>query len=128
MHLLEHFGRKPLEQRHFVADVVQIFDRETDFASRLGAARLMRGAAGKHEDQVGAEGAERRPQTALEARAIGQKQHHGGDAPGHAQHGEDAASLVVAQRAIGLGSKLVDHGYSCLMASTGASSAALRAG
>ena len=38
--LLEDFGRKPLQQRHFVADVVEIFDRETDFASRLGAARL----------------------------------------------------------------------------------------
>ena len=126
--MLEHFGREPFEQRHFVADVVQIFDRETDFASRLGAARLLRGAAGKYEDQIGAKGAERRPQTALEARAISQKQHDGGDAPGHAQHGEDAASFVVAQGAVGLGSKLVDHGYSCLMASTGASSAAFRAG
>ena len=128
MHLLEYFGREALEQRHFVADVIQVFDRETDFASRLGAARLLRGASGKHEDQVGPERAEGSPQAALEARAVGQQQHHGGDAPRHAQHGEDAAPLVVAQRAVGLDSQFAEHGYSCLMASTGASSAALRAG
>src|ERR1700730_1636871 len=113
--LLEHFGREPFEQRHLVTDVVQIFDRETDFAARLGTTRLMRGATGKEEDQIGAEGAERRPQTALESRSVRQKQHHRGDAPGHAEHGEDAASLVMAQGAIGLGSKFVEDGYSCLL-------------
>ena len=126
--LLEDFRRQALEQRHFVADVIQIFDRETDFVSRLGAARLLRGPSGKHEDQVGSEGAEGSPQAALEARAVSQQQHHRGNPPRHAQHGEDAAPLVMAQRAVGLDSEFAEHGYSCLMASTGASSAAFRAG
>jgi hypothetical protein len=76
-------------------EVVEIVDREFNFAARFGAARLQRGASRKNEDQVRAPGAEGDPESALETRAISEQQHNRRDAPGHAQHGEDAASAVV---------------------------------
>ena len=107
--VLERFRRNPLQQRNFGADVVEIVDREANLGSSLGASGLQFGAAGKNEDQIGAEGAERGPQSALEARAIGQQKHDRRDAPGHAEHGEHAAPPVVAERVVGLGCEIEDH-------------------
>src|SRR5207237_5617950 len=89
---------------------------------------LERGAARKQENQIRSERAEGDPQAAFESGSVGEQQHNGRDAPCHAQHGQNAATLVVAQRAVSLDSQIADHGYSCLKASTGSSRDDCRAG
>ena len=112
--ILEGFRRNALQQRDFGANVVEIVDGEANLRSGLGASGLQLGAAGKNEDEVGAEGAEGGPQSALEAGAVGQQQHDRRDAPSHAEHGEHAAAPVVAQRVVGLGGEIDDHEISSL--------------
>src|SRR5208283_2584729 len=80
-----------------------------DFAAGFGASSLQRGAAGKYEYEVGAPGAEGDPECALEPCAVGEKQHNRGDAPGHAEHGKNAAAAIVAERVVGLASEFEDH-------------------
>ena len=50
---------------------------------------------GKDGNQISAEGAECNHQSALKARSISEQQHDRGDAPCHAQHGEQATAAVV---------------------------------
>src|SRR5947209_6781249 len=56
--LLENFRRKPLEQRNFGADVIEVFDAELNLIPGFGAACLERGTAGKQENQIRTERAE----------------------------------------------------------------------
>src|ERR1700679_1971494 len=100
--LFGHFGRNTLEQRNFAADVIEIVDGEANLGSGFGASSLEFSAAGENEDQVGAEGTEGGPESALEAGTVGEKQDDGSDAPGHAQHGEQSAAAIVAQGSVGL--------------------------
>ena len=60
--------------------------------------------------------------------AVGQQQHDRRDAPGHAQHGEQRLAQIVPHGAVGLLEQIAVHVYSLRSASTGCSSAALRAG
>ena len=85
--LLVEDGSYALHHGYLVADVVDIRDLETYFASRLGASRLQGGAARKGPDHVGSPGAEDDADRPLEARAESQQDHHRGNPPGHAQHG-----------------------------------------
>src|SRR4030088_1914572 len=59
--LLRHFGRDPLQQRHFSTNVVKVIDRQANLRSSLCASSLQFGAAGENEYEVGSEGAECRP-------------------------------------------------------------------
>ena len=107
--LLESFGRDALEQRHFSLQVIEIVDGELDLAAGLGAACLQGGASGEDENQVRAPGAESDPEATLEAGTVGEQQHDGRDAPGHAKHGEDAAAAVVFERAVSLTGEFENH-------------------
>src|SRR5208337_1140975 len=103
------FGRDALQQRHLGLQVIEIVDREFDFAAGLGAARLQGGASGENEHQVRAPGAESDPEAALEAGAVGEQQYDGRDAPRHPKHGENAAAAVVLQRVVGLAYEFENH-------------------
>src|SRR5579864_9615706 len=63
--ILERFRRDALQQGDFGPYGIDIVDRETNLRARLGSARLQFGASREDEDEVGAEGAERRPQSTL---------------------------------------------------------------
>ena len=67
------------------------------------------GAAGKNEDQVGAEGVESGPQSAFKASAVGEEKYDRRDSPRHAEHGQHAAAPVVAERVVGLRGEIEDH-------------------
>src|SRR5579864_2468887 len=79
--VLESFGRDPLQQWNFGADVVEVVHREANQRSGFGAPGLQFGASRENEDQVSSEGAECRPQSALKTCAISQKQHDSRNAP-----------------------------------------------
>src|ERR1035438_8773431 len=85
--LFESFGRDSLKQRNLSLQVVEIVDGEFDLAAGLSAARLQRSTSGENENEICAPGAKGDPESALEARTIGEQQHDRGDAPRHAQHG-----------------------------------------
>ena len=116
--VLEGLRGNVLQQRHFGADVVEIIDVETDLRSCLGASSLQLGAAGKDEYEIGAEGAKCRPQSALEAGPVREQQDDRRNAPRHSEHGQHAAALVVAQRVVGLGCEIDDHGNQLLASSS----------
>src|SRR5208282_131318 len=77
--------------------------------------RLQRGASGENEDEVRAPGAESDPEASLETGAVGEQQHDSRNTPCHAEHGEDAATAIVLQRAVGLASEFANHSYSLLL-------------
>src|SRR5215471_11848284 len=155
--VLERLRRDSLQQRNFSTNVVDVIHSQPNLRTCLRSARLEFGAPWKDEYKIGAEGAECRPQAALEASAVGQQQHNRCDAPRHSQHGQHASPAVVAERVVGLGYEIEDHqkaapgfwllatgslpaslgrspsaastcSYSCLNASTGGSRAAFLAG
>src|SRR5437899_4640084 len=79
--LLENFRRKPLEQRNFGADVIEVFDAELNLVARFGAARLKRRASREKENKIRTERAEGNPQATLESSAVREQQDHSRDAP-----------------------------------------------
>src|SRR5208282_6200291 len=113
--LFEGFRRDALEQTHLGLQVIEIVDGEFNFATSLGATRLQRGASGENEDEIRAPGAESDPEAALETGAVGEQQHDGRNAPCHAEHGEDAATAIVLERAVGLAGEFANHSYSLLL-------------
>src|SRR5439155_8494656 len=46
--------------------------------------------------------------------AVGQQNHHGGNAPSHTQHGERGAAAVVLESAVGLAEEIASHRASSL--------------
>ena len=94
--VLKCLRRNVLQQRDFGADGVEIVDCEPNLGTRLGASSLQLSAAGKNEDQICAEGTERRPQSTLEAGAVRKQKDDRRDSPCHTEHGEHAAAPVVA--------------------------------
>ena len=58
--------------------------------------------SGKDADQPGAPLREDGLDGAAESGAVGKQQHHRGDAPGHAHHGDHGAPPVVDHRLVGL--------------------------
>ena len=67
------------------------------------AARLCRCLAGEHHDQILADGLESGLQRAVEALAVGVKNHEAGHAPAEADDGEDAALPVEPEGLSGFG-------------------------
>ena len=74
-------------ERDVVAQKFDVVAGEADLNSSFISASLLRGAAGKDSNGSGTEALEDILNGAAEAIAIGQKQHDGRDAPGHASHG-----------------------------------------
>src|SRR5208283_6022345 len=103
------FGGNALQQRDFGADVIEVIDREADLGSSFSSSRLQFRAAGENEDQIRAEGAKGGPYSPFKASAVSEQKHDRGDAPGHAQHGEQTAPPVVAQRIVGLSCEIENH-------------------
>jgi hypothetical protein len=66
-------------------------------------------AAGNHDEKLGSEIGKDVGEGAAEAVAVGEKHDDGGDAPGHAQHGEGGAAPVVAHGIVGLLEQVADH-------------------
>ena len=126
--LFVHFRRHALDHGNFCAEEIQILTTEANLCARLAAACLQRSSPGENCHQVAAKGLEGHHQCVLKTGPIRQQKYDGGNAPRHAQHGEQRAALVVAQRLVGLFAEIRKHGYSCRSASTGGSSAAFRAG
>ena len=108
-----------LDQRNGALDVLNVFDLEADLRSRFRPTRLKRCAVRPDSDDlrspIGKDGVNR----ASETGAIGQQQHHGGDAPRHSQHGKGCATTVVFHGAVGLSEEIANHNYSFRSASTG---------
>ena len=136
--LLIHLGGNAGEHGDLGAQEVEIVAGQADLRAGFGASGLQGSAPGKDGDQVASKSAEGDHQSVLKAGAVSQQQNHRGNAPGHAQHGEQRAAAVVFQRVESLCAQIAQHSYSeltsleivysCRSASTGGSSAALRAG
>ncbi len=95
-------GRDAIDQRRGGRDAVEVVDGELDLRAGFLSAGLLRGAAGKDADDARAPVGEDDFDGAAKSGAVGQQEDHGGDAPGHAQHGERGAAAVVAHRCVGL--------------------------
>src|SRR5579864_219463 len=93
----------------FVADVVHVRNFQADLTAGLRATRLQRCAAGKDSDDVGSPGTEDQIDSVLETRTKGQQNDDGGNAPGHAKHGEGGAAAVVAHGAVGFAEQIARH-------------------
>ena len=77
--------------------------------ARLLTTGLHGSAARNHDDQLGAEVGEDIGAGLAKTIAISQQHDHGGDAPGHAQHGERSAAAVVPHGAVGFAEQITEH-------------------
>ena len=100
--LQESFRTDVADKRHECADAVYVFQGKTDLCSGLGASGLQRGASGEDAHDLHAEIRKNVANSAAESCSVCQQEHHGSNAPCHAQHGERGASAVVAHRLIRL--------------------------
>src|SRR6185369_16338507 len=130
--LLVDFRGNSLQEGHLCANPLEVIHRKFDLGSGFGPSDLHGSASGKDCDEISAECAECDHQPALKPRSICEEEHNGGDAPCHAEHGEQTTSTVVLECLPSLASDVVNHEgfprYSCRKASTGTMCAALRAG
>jgi len=92
-----------------VIDAVHIVQSEADPCARLVASGLFAGASGKEADGVGAPLGKDGLNGMAEAGAIGQQQHHRGNTPGHANHGDGGAATVVEHRLPSLAEYVFEH-------------------
>jgi hypothetical protein len=93
---------------------VNIVLSEADLNSRFLAARL-HGSCARHNDhQLRAEIGKDVLAGLAESIAISEQHDHGGNAPGHAQHGESGAAPVVAHRRVRFAEQITKHVSSVL--------------
>ena len=102
-------GSDVCDLRDVAGEQVDVIQREAGWRTRLLAARLHRGAAGDHDDQLGPEVSENVGASAAEAIPVSQQHDDGGDTPGHAQHGERGAAPVVAHGVVGFLEQVAHH-------------------
>ena len=107
--LLRHTHHVAAE-RNVVAEEFNVVVGEAHLHACLAAPGLLRGAAGKDAHGGGAKALEDGLDGFAEAVPIGQKKNDGGDAPGHARHGEQGAAQVMAHGAVGLLEQVAVHG------------------
>ncbi len=91
------------------ADAVYVVESETDLDAGFVAAGLLRGLAGEEADGVGAPLGEDGLEGVGEASAVGEQKDDGGDAPGHADHGDGGAAAVEEHCLPGLGENVFEH-------------------
>ncbi len=90
-------------------DAIEIVESETDLDTGFVAAGLLRGAAGKEADGIGAPLGKDGLKGVGEAVSVSKKKDDGGNAPGHADHGDGGAAAVVEHRFPGLGENVFQH-------------------
>jgi len=81
---------------------VHIVEGETHLHACLVTARLLAGAAGKYANGASAELFEYGFECMAESCPVGEQENHGGNAPGHADHGDRGAAAVEEHRLPGL--------------------------
>ena len=126
--ILKLHGRDVDDFRQGGGDAVDVIEREADLDTGFIAAGLLAGFAGEKADGVGAPLGKDGFNGVGEAVAIGEEQHDGGDAPGHADGGDGGAAAIEEHRLPGLAENVSEHIYSLRRASMGSSAAALLAG
>ena len=126
--LFVDLGRHAGEQRNLVVQVVEVVASHLDRNTGLRAASLHLRPTIPDGDLVPAKALESDEEAALEPVPVGEEQNDRGNAPSHAQHGQQAAAAVVLEGRVGLAEQIAKHSYSARKASTGSSNAALRAG
>src|ERR1039458_1475651 len=126
--VLRHHRGDAMHQRGGIHNAINVIEGEPDLGAGFLPAGLLRSAPGKDTDNARAPVGENGFDGAAESCAVGQQQNHRRNAPCHSKHGQRGAAPIVAHGAVSLRHQIFDHGYSCLSASTGCSSAALRAG
>src|ERR1039457_1115019 len=92
-----------------VGDAIDVVQGKADARPRLIATGLLTGSAAPEDDRVGSELGEDGLDGVTETGAIGDQQHDGGDAPGHADHGDGGAAAVVDHRLPGLSEDVLEH-------------------
>src|SRR5215813_8511860 len=98
-----------MHQGDHAAEAVYVVHGEADFRTGLGPSCLQRSAAGENPHDLHAKIGEDIVDGASKTRAIGEQQDHGGDTPGHAQHGECGTAPVVPHGRVSLSQEIVDH-------------------
>ena len=88
---------------------LHIIQSKVDEGSRLLTTRLQGSTPRSHDDQLGAEVSKDIGAGPAKTIAVSQQHHHGGDAPGHAQHGEGGAAAIVPHGAVGFSEQITEH-------------------
>ncbi len=88
---------------------VHVFQGEADGPTRLLSTCLGGGAIGHDDHQLGAEVGEDVGAGLAKTVAPGQQHDHGGDAPGHAEHGKRGAAAIVPHGVIGFLKQIAKH-------------------
>src|SRR5438132_10205044 len=114
-------------QRHHIAQHFYIVIGKADLHSGLVSASLLRSAPRENPDGSGAEAFKNGLDGAGKAFAISKQKNHRGNAPGHAEHGENGLAQSVPHRTLRLFEKIPFHAYSLRRAATGSNSAAWHA-
>ena len=97
-------------------DAVDVIEGEADLDAGFIAAGLLAGFAGENADGVGAPLGKDGFNGVGEAVAIGEEQHDGGDAPGHADGGDGGAAAIEEHRLPSLAENVFEHGALLLLA------------
>lgn len=107
--LLEHPWRDVGHAGDGGPEPVHILLGEAHLHAGFAAPDLLRGAAWKNADEVGAPFSKNVLDGAPEPRAVSQQQHHGRDAPRHPGDGDEGAPPVVDHRFPCLAPDITDH-------------------
>ncbi len=102
-------GRDVPDSGNTGGDAIDVIEGKADTHAGLVSAGLLAGGSREDADGLGAPLREDGLDGAAEAVAIGQQQHYGGDAPGHADHGNGGAATVVEHRLPGLSEDVLEH-------------------
>jgi hypothetical protein len=108
-HFFPAYGRNMRDAGNAVRDAVQVVQGQAHLHASLVTARLFARAARKDADGVGAPLGKNGLEGAAHACAVGQQQHHRGDAPGHADHGDGRAAAVEEHRLPRLTEYVLEH-------------------
>ncbi len=103
-------GRDVIDAGNAGHEAVDVVEGEADLDAGFFSAGLFAGAAGKDADDVGAPLREDGLDGAAEAGSVSQQEDHGGNTPGHADHGDGGAAAVVDHRLPGLAENVFQHG------------------
>ena len=98
-----------VDSRNGVLQAIYIILSEAHLDPGFITAGLFAGAARECSDDVGAPLGKDGLNGVAEAGAVGQQQHHRGNAPRHADHGDGSAAPVVDHRFPGLAPDISQH-------------------
>jgi hypothetical protein len=102
-------GRDVRNFRQHRGDAIDVVEREADLDTGFVAASLLAGLAGEKADGVGAPLGKDGLNGVGEAVAVSEQEHHGGNAPGHADGGDGRAAAIEEHRFPSLGENVFQH-------------------